>query len=488
MIGNNNPSLVEPIQNLTIPTNLGNVFNYSEYFIVRLKEYLMKMPTKNKLLFVLKIFLLLNWERMCLFVYKIVRKYYALKIKRYFPRLSFYKTTIKRIEPAIASSKLPQIAYKYINDKSLLVQHYRENDPNDNVYVIDKDGVEFDYDGVHYYCYTDIKEKQACSSNKNLCEYVIECSSNYSYDETVTRVNKMFENFKPHDVYIHDSSMMDLPRCTAIKIDRTMDNIFLQEDIEKEIKNFVSKYDELKDEYKKLGILFKNTFLVYGEPGTGKSTLAKVIANELKRDIVLSNLKEINNVKQLQYLIHKHKNAVIVFEELDCLIERIKTRKKQSKSMDKIKNKSIDDKIKNESQINVLKNDNLELSDFLEILDGMRSTEDSIIFFTTNYIDKIDPAFKRQGRINYLLEMKLCNKYQFAKIYQSILKRDIPNDILINFIEYKYSPSNIIETILKNIFELRDGIISDMDLFKLISINHQNFMATNINICSIRET
>jgi uncharacterized protein with FMN-binding domain len=37
----------------------------------------------------------------------------------------------------------------------------------------------------------------------------------------------------------------------------------------------------------------------------------------------------------------------------------------------------------------------------------------------------------------------------------------------------------VIETILKNIFELKEGEIADMKLLELINTNHENFIATN---------
>ncbi|XWV25264.1 bifunctional aaa family atpase chaperone translocase bcs1 [Tupanvirus deep ocean] len=455
--------------------------NYSEYFVMKMKEYLMKMPSKNKLFFILKILLLLNWDKTYSFFYGKLKKYYTLKIKRYVPRLSFYKTNIKRIE-SIVSSKIPQIVHKYVKDKSLLVQY--RSDGHSDEYYIGQDGVEFDHDDVHYYCY---------KKNGKFVGYVLDCFSNLSYDETSKRINKMFTEFKPENVYIYDGSIIDLGTFSTNKIDRTMDSIFLQEDVEKEIQNFVSKYDNFKVEYKRLGILYKNTFLVHGKPGTGKTTLAKVIASELKRDIVLFNLKDIKNIRQLQGLINKHVKAVIVFEELDCLIERIKKRNEQ-KQIFKNKSKKVDGYYSHNNEIsknikymseeqdkyNSLNeyDDDLDLSDFLEILDGMRSTEDSIMFFTTNHINRIDPAFKRQGRVNYLIEMKLCNKYQFSKIYKSILQNNVPIELYDMFREYRYSPSNVIETMLKNIFDLKQGTLLDLKLLELIELNHINFIST----------
>lgn len=74
--------------------------------------------------------------------------------------------------------------------------------------------------------------------------------------------------------------------------------------------------------------------------------------------------------------------------------------------------------------------------------------------------------------------MKLCNKHQFSRIYKSIINKDIPKALLDDFPEYLYSPSNVIETMLKNVFDLRGGTIDDTQLLKLIEKNHNNFVMT----------
>ena len=43
----------------------------------------------------------------------------------------------------------------------------------------------------------------------------------------------------------------------------------------------------------------------------------------------------------------------------------------------------------------------LTLSGLLNAIDGVTSSEGRIVFMTTNYVDKLDPALIRPGRVDY---------------------------------------------------------------------------------------
>lgn len=58
----------------------------------------------------------------------------------------------------------------------------------------------------------------------------------------------------------------------------------------------------------------------------------------------------------------------------------------------------------------------LSLSSILNVLDGIKPLDDIVIFMTTNFIDKIDPAILRKGRTDDIIEIKALttdgvNKY-----------------------------------------------------------------------------
>ena len=103
----------------------------------------------------------------------------------------------------------------------------------------------------------------------------------------------------------------------------------------------------------------------------------------------------------------KSKSGIIVFEDIDAQTHIVHKRVKDSS--DEEKEGAIYELIKS-------KDDSLDLSYFLNLLDGTISQDDTVFIMTTNYIESLDPALYRSGRmdmISYLLKYisRLIFKY-----------------------------------------------------------------------------
>ena len=76
--------------------------------------------------------------------------------------------------------------------------------------------------------------------------------------------------------------------------------------------------------------------VIYGEPGCGKTSCIKAIANYTKRHVVEINLKNIKTCKDFintfnaEYICDNytpHKKKIIILEDIDCMIDIVKSRK-----------------------------------------------------------------------------------------------------------------------------------------------------------------
>lgn len=161
-------------------------------------------------------------------------------------------------------------------------------------------------------------------------------------------------------------------------LNKSIDGVFIDKEdkdyIINDIDNFLSKKEKLKDK----GIPYKRNFLFHGVSGTGKTTLIKALATKYRRDIYfLSMNRNMDNNDFIQTLNEIQSGSFIVIEEVDVLFNQ---------------------REKNDSKVS--------FDVFINALDGMVSKEDSIIFMTTNHIEKIDEALMRPGRVDTQLEFK----------------------------------------------------------------------------------
>ncbi|KAK4773719.1 hypothetical protein SAY87_028738 [Trapa incisa] len=170
-----------------------------------------------------------------------------------------------------------------------------------------------------------------------------------------------------------------------------------------------------KEFYKRVGRAWKRGYLLYGPPGTGKSSLVAAMANYLKFDVYdlqLSNVAADSDLRDL--LLGIGNQSILVIEDIDCSIDlpdRLRAGEESSR-----------------------KNSNtrplLTLSGILNFIDGLWSTcgDQRVIIFTTNHVEKLDPALLRPGRMDMHIHMSYCSFHGFkilAENYLGISEADL---------------------------------------------------------------
>lgn len=165
---------------------------------------------------------------------------------------------------------------------------------------------------------------------------------------------------------------------------RLMSSMIYSNDESNIIMEFLDRFNKGKKFYEDRQLLYKTGILLYGTPGTGKSSLIKAIASETNRAILSIDVSNIKNIDlaRLSEMINNEteEEFVVVFEDIDCIYVN-RDEKADNTDLD-IVNK------------------------LLQFLDSNSSPNNVIMIATTNYIDKLDEAFVREGRFDLKLEIK----------------------------------------------------------------------------------
>ena len=171
------------------------------------------------------------------------------------------------------------------------------------------------------------------------------------------------------------------------------------------ILNDIQKFWTLEKTYKKYGRVYRRNYLIYSAPGTGKTSLIKLMCKELiekYNGIVLT----ISNMDNLQLYpdalrairdVEPDRKIITIIEDLDAFTDEDNTYGNPANSL------------------------------LLNILDGAQTLSNVVTIATTNYIEKIAGRYKnRPSRFDLVMEFPLPNSESRRMfIEKTVLPQDI---------------------------------------------------------------
>ena len=279
------------------------------------------------------------------------------------------------------------------------------------------------------------------------------------------------------------------------------------------IRKRVEFFRDNKDWYDNKGVPYTLGILVSGNPGSGKTSIIKCIANELKRHIINIHLSDTMTKTQIENLfyseqIHVTQNGktetytipinkrIYVLEDVDCqcdvildrgneTAEQILARKNAELKQEIEKLKFALSEMGNgkrmvmtggklpemEQQKKEETNQKITLSFLLNLFDGVLETPGRITFMTTNFIDKLDKAFTRPGRIDVIGKFGFADHSQLMAIiehrYDTKLTEEQIN--IINNMHQCITPAEVSRILFENFDNLEgalEGLINYVDEYK----------------------
>ena len=181
----------------------------------------------------------------------------------------------------------------------------------------------------------------------------------------------------------------------ATKLIRPIESVILpsvlKDRIVSDIDSFVAP--ETAKWYFEHGISYKRTYLFYGPPGAGKSSFIRVLAGHLGRNLCfLQPANPTMTDESMQLCLQQApENAIVVIEDIDALFDEERNKKS------------------NECP--------LTFSGLLNALDGIANRDGQIFVLTTNYIDRLDKALIRPGRVDLRIAFPHANAEQVKGLF-----------------------------------------------------------------------
>ena len=136
--------------------------------------------------------------------------------------------------------------------------------------------------------------------------------------------------------------------------------------------------------------------------------------------------------------------SIIVIEDINCSLDLTGQRKKKKEN--KAAEEEEKDPIKKQAKVGDSdqgKTSKVTLSGLLNFIDGLwlACKGERLIIFMTNYMEKLDPALIRRGRMDKPIELSYCNFESFKVLARTYLELDSHH--LFNTIERLLGESRV---------------------------------------------
>ncbi|XP_076282626.1 mitochondrial chaperone BCS1 [Lasioglossum baleicum] len=188
---------------------------------------------------------------------------------------------------------------------------------------------------------------------------------------------------------------------------RPIDSVVLDVGIADKILNDCREFINNSAWYSDRGIPYRRGYLLHGPPGCGKSSFITALAGELEHGICVLNLSErgLTDDRLNHLLAMAPQQSIILLEDIDAAFAS----REESKAV-----KAAYDGL-----------NRVTFSGLLNCLDGVASTEARILFMTTNYLERLDPALVRPGRVDVKEYIGWCTTTQVEQMFLRFYKNNV---------------------------------------------------------------
>ncbi|KAF7335785.1 hypothetical protein MVEN_02234500 [Mycena venus] len=242
---------------------------------------------------------------------------------------------------------------------------------------------------------------------------------------------------RPHVVvYLSDAGRYNPNRMwntVKHKIRRPLSSIILPSGLLDSLVEDAEEFLRSEDWYISAGIPHRRGYLLHGPPGTGKTSTIYALAGALNLEIYSLSLASyaVDDSFLQRAASNIPKNGILLIEDIDCAFPSRADEEDELAMM-------MPEPVMRTSAgtMRARPTATVTLSGLLNVIDGVGSEEGRIFFATTNYIDRLDGALLRPGRIDRKVEYTLSTNEQthglFVRFFPEArfpeLAADSPNE------------------------------------------------------------
>ena len=306
---------------------------------------------------------------------------------------------------------------------------------------------------------------------------VLSSSSTKVLEKYINYIIKKCNEKVSNDVLIFKLSVSDKKNRVinwveySTRTSKNVKNTIVSTDVQKNFYDDTSHFIKSERIYAEKGLPFKRGYILHGDPGCGKTSLIKAVANEYQLPIFVLDLNMfktndelIKAVSEINMLVASNEKYLMIMEDVD----RTNVFKKRGRyyyyDEDNSNNRITDDCL-------------------LNILDGVDENHGRITIMTANDYESLAQmkALIRPGRIDMVINITECTTDQIKRIVDFHMLSDSANEEKDSYDditdEVKITPAKLIQLIqlvdnYKNIIKVLNHYkdFNDIDMEQFLKI------------------